>query len=220
MQKNVRITDGEKANFYSHLFGATTAERLEVVAVGKEQEDGMPRPIMQAHLDYFRRYGAMAETHELNDIIIADGTGIYERSKERSPQKSFIAGAWPFMRANIADLVLGDAYSSEWILYGFAATAYNLCLYYFNCSDTDIRGVIELGRSFSALQMRFELPDERCSVYLGRNRLQTWAPLKRFRQPYMNCQATVSRWVKQDANTWTMKSENFSGTDTLYIDAR
>lgn len=220
MQKNVRISDGKKASFYNYLLSATTAEKLEIAARGEQQEDGASRPVMQAHLDYFRRYGAMAETHELNDIMIVNGTGIYERSDERPPKKSFIAGTWPFMRANIADLVLGDVYSSEWTLYGFAVKAYNLRLYYFNRSDTDIRGVIELGRSFSALQMRFELPDERCSIYLGRNRLQTWAPFKRFQRPYMSCQATVSRWVKQDANAWTMKSESFSGTDTLYIDAR
>lgn len=199
-----RMTDGEFCRFLPEPMPG------EPVAA--------PLPRMKLRLDYLRHNGGAMIIQDLPSLVVRHGTGVF-RQDELPLDDPLLTSAPPFRAEDVKKLLMppeGSDGFDGWLLYGFEVMAYSVTLLYYQEKDPDLRGALELGRNFSSLQLTIESHEHSYSIYLGRNQQTMWAPLKRWRHPYMDCQAVVAQRDKDDSHT--TQTHNLSGTDTCYID--
>ena len=146
MQKLTRTTSGEEAHF---------------LEVPKTVLDPQEAPQLQLEIIHLQRRGAMLNPYESNAIsqmTINENTGTF--TYQDSPMNGDIPlYRSPFTPEEVKDVILRHKKYSAWLLYGFILRAYSITLFYYNVYNPDLRGVIELGRGFSGMQVNIDKPD-------------------------------------------------------------
>ena len=174
---------------------------------------------MTLRIDYLQRGGgnSIVNWDDLSAIVVSDETGGFMIDHLLDDQ--CMVQRAPFTAADAPKLLMGQDEYADWRLYGFEIAAHSLKLYYCNLHDTDLRGVIELGQNFRAMQITLDVMESRYSLYIGRHPVQTWALLKRWRRQYMDCQAILTqRETDSTSSRGILRTHEFNGTDSLYVD--
>ncbi len=211
-----------------------------LLRVPQKVSDYTNLPRIRLTLDHYKFHGVLRELNELQNCIVNIGifTDKAEIQDGKQPQSM-----WPFIPDHLHKILRGD-YDAEWVLYGFEVRAYALTLYYYDLSQTDRRGMIELGCNFDTLQFQLRVPPDQDAIvepaavvgtlhleaptaqrvtgtnvnyviFLWRNLTETQSVFRFLRRHYVECTATIVRSIKT-ASSSTSRRIELSGEDTLY----